>query len=282
MKDPLPISAIVVARNEARHLEACLSALVGQVDEILFVDLQSTDSSLEIARRFTPHTTVRQPCPIPEPVWLETTQKARNSWLLLVDPDEHYPPTLFDDIRQALAEHPQAAAFRLPWLFHFKGKPLRGTIWGSPRLAKMCLLHRQRCQMKPILHCFTNPLPGYETIILPRRDDNAIRHYWADSYCSLLHRHLARYAFCDARRLRSGGTRFGLGLLFAQPWRQFMHSLRDFDGWRMGLRGLLLSAIFGLHHVAVAIYILGYQLRGHATPTQNQTQPAEPAQRRAA
>ena len=44
------LSASLIVKNEERFLHACLSSLVGQVDEIIVVDTGSTDRSPDIAR----------------------------------------------------------------------------------------------------------------------------------------------------------------------------------------------------------------------------------------
>jgi GT2 family glycosyltransferase len=45
------VAAVVIGRNEAPRLRPCLSALIGRVAEIVYVDSGSTDGSPEIARQ---------------------------------------------------------------------------------------------------------------------------------------------------------------------------------------------------------------------------------------
>ncbi len=47
------ISLCMIVKNEEAHLAGCLSSVEGIVDEIVVVDTGSTDSTKEIARRFT-------------------------------------------------------------------------------------------------------------------------------------------------------------------------------------------------------------------------------------
>ena len=49
-KEEPRISAIVHTYNASKHLDKCLSALHG-FDEILIIDMESTDGTVEIARR---------------------------------------------------------------------------------------------------------------------------------------------------------------------------------------------------------------------------------------
>src|SRR5579863_2387393 len=47
----LPVSAIIPVRNEAKNLPRCLRALK-EVGEVLVIDSQSTDDTVEIARSY--------------------------------------------------------------------------------------------------------------------------------------------------------------------------------------------------------------------------------------
>ena len=46
------ISGVVLARNEAHQIVDCLRSLVPHVAEILLVDMESTDPTVELARPF--------------------------------------------------------------------------------------------------------------------------------------------------------------------------------------------------------------------------------------
>ena len=52
MADParLPISALVASGNEAKELRRCLATL-GFCDEIIVVDLESTDDTISVAEQ---------------------------------------------------------------------------------------------------------------------------------------------------------------------------------------------------------------------------------------
>lgn len=82
------ISAVLIVKNEAERLAACLEALREVADEIVVADTGSTDGTLDIARAFTPF------ChQIP---WNndfaaarnQATAFATNPWILTIDADE--------------------------------------------------------------------------------------------------------------------------------------------------------------------------------------------------
>ncbi|MEO1702424.1 MAG: glycosyltransferase [Pseudomonadota bacterium] len=82
------IAATMIVKDEASFLGACLQSLSEHVDEIVVVDTGSTDSTLEIARRFD--------CKISEVPWEGDFAAARNQafrhtnadWCLYIDADE--------------------------------------------------------------------------------------------------------------------------------------------------------------------------------------------------
>lgn len=82
------ISAVMIVRNEAARIEACLAALAGVVDEVVVVDTGSTDRTVELAAAYTDR--------IFHLAWPDDFAAARNAsiahargaWILVVDADE--------------------------------------------------------------------------------------------------------------------------------------------------------------------------------------------------
>lgn len=254
------ISATVIVRNEAHLLEGCLEGL-SWCDEIVVLDMQSRDGSAELARAMGAKVHSIEPCVIAEPARLLGAELATNDWLLLIDPDEHMPPGLARDIQQAIRAHPKAGAFKLPLWYYFKGQPLQGTVWGGRGKTKWALVHRRRVELLPQCNRLGRVLPGFDEVTLEARDDNTIRHYWSDSYCKLLYKHLVRYARLEAQKMHEDGQRWSWRLGVVEPWREFIKCFRHMDGWRMGVRGWVLSGIYGAYVVAycwiLALYGLG-------------------------
>ena len=92
------ISACIVCRDEGDRLDDCLAS-VSWADEILVLDLESTDDSADVARRrgarVIPHTAV----PIVEVVRNEIAAHARGDWILVLDPDERVSPLLARELQ---------------------------------------------------------------------------------------------------------------------------------------------------------------------------------------
>ena len=255
-----PVTAIVIYRNEKRHLERCLRAL-RWCNELIAVDMESSDGSREIAQDLADRVLSVPQCPIAEPTRVAAARLAKNDWVLLVDPDEVIPPTLSDDIRAALAANPNAGAFSLPMWFYFKSKRLTGTVWGTLTF-KQRLIHRKRCDLLPLCNRISQIKPGEQDVRIQHDGDNHMQHYWSDSYLDLLHKHFVRYSHTEAAAMVAQGKLFNLKLGFIAPFVELRRTLKDFDGWRIGFRGWALSGIYFGYVLASHWLTLYYQWKG--------------------
>lgn len=253
-----PVTAIVIFRDEKRHLRRCLEALQW-TDEIIAIDMASGDGSLDVARELADRVYHVDAFPIAEPTRVAAARLASHDWVLLVDPDEEIPARLAEDIRAAMRLRPDAGAFRLPMWFYFKGRRLTGTVWGT-LTHKRRLVHRRRCNLLPLCNRLNELAEGYEDVTIPHASDNHIRHYWSDSYLGLCARHLRRYCHLEAAAMVSRGERFSWRRGFVLPWVDLYKCLRHFDGWCLGPRGWILSAI-NLGYVTASQWLMiRYQL----------------------
>jgi hypothetical protein len=105
------VSALVVARNEAARLPACLASLA-PADEIVVVLDRSTDGSRNVASGALCRGGAAR---VLEGAW-EMEGERRNSgiaactgdWVFEVDADECVPPALWDAVRRVVAASPHA------------------------------------------------------------------------------------------------------------------------------------------------------------------------------
>ncbi|MFG3494389.1 glycosyltransferase [Streptomyces sp. NPDC047928] len=99
-----PITIAVLTRDEAEHIEACLTALVHDADRILLIDSQSTDDTVARARRVRPDVEV-----LTAP-WCDDFAHHRNlalqhiteGWVVFVDADEVLREQDAGSLRKAL------------------------------------------------------------------------------------------------------------------------------------------------------------------------------------
>jgi glycosyltransferase involved in cell wall biosynthesis len=114
------LTVTVVAWNEENRLRDCLES-VAWADEIVVVDAESTDKTVQLAREFTEKVWVR-----PWPGFARqknfAIEQASGEWILSLDADERVTPELCARIRRILAEGGPADGYRLP---------RRNIFWGA-------------------------------------------------------------------------------------------------------------------------------------------------------
>src|SRR3990167_620107 len=97
----IPISVVVITKNEEKNIRECLKSVAGWADEIIVVDYESTDKTREIAKEFTGKIFTRR-------MDVEGTHRnwayaqAKNKWVLSLDADEWVTEDLKKEIDRTL------------------------------------------------------------------------------------------------------------------------------------------------------------------------------------
>jgi glycosyltransferase involved in cell wall biosynthesis len=121
------LSVTVITRDEAAHLDACLES-VAWADEIVVVDAQSTDRTVEIAGKYTSRVFVR-PWPGFAAQKNFALDQATSAWVLSLDADERVLPELRDEIRQVLEADGPLDGYYVPRRNLFLGRFIRHGGW---------------------------------------------------------------------------------------------------------------------------------------------------------
>lgn len=253
----LPITAIVVGLNEGHLLERCLDA-ISFCDELIYVDLGSTDSSIEIAESSNARVVMHPKVPIGEYALASAQQWAANDWILFIDPDEVIDDSLVGlilDRFPALLKQPKVGAVAAPWQFYFKKQPLYGTPWGGLRY-KTFIAHRDRFQIAPVVHRGRFLRDGYDCENFD--GGGQIDHYWSDSWPKLVSKHW-RYLKLEGASRYLRGDRISLGGIIVSLPRTAAKTLKLLDS-RDGYRGLLLSGLWLVYSFGALCSLWVYSL----------------------
>lgn len=145
----LPISVIVPVRNEAKNLPRCLKSLKA-FGEIIIVDSQSTDGTVEIAEAYGAQVVqfhYRGGWP-KKRQWAVDTLPLAHEWILLLDADELLTPELVSEIRAAV-QNPDFDGYAIALRMWFLGRVLS---YGDASFWKLCLFRRGKgryeCRLK--------------------------------------------------------------------------------------------------------------------------------------
>ncbi len=125
------ISATLISYNEEAKIERALASLAGIVDEIVVVDSFSTDSTVEICRRYTDRVIQR--------AWTGyrdqkqfAVERATHDWILSVDADEVVSEDLRDELKRwRTGSGADAAGYRIRRRTFFLGRWIDHTSWAA-------------------------------------------------------------------------------------------------------------------------------------------------------
>lgn len=229
-----PVSVVMISNNAERRLAQALSSCV-DFDEVVLIDLGSTDKSRAIAGRFANVRWIERGFAGVGRHFQEATALARNSWILWLDSDEEILP----EMRRALAdlkpERGRVYSFRR--LNLFAGQPVRVCGWDDDRVLR--LFHREDTGFSDDrAHVYIRPDKVSEVATA-----FAFNHYSYDTVDDFMRK--ARW-FSDQFAAQYAGRRR------ASAWTAALHGLVAFlkfyllkGGWRGGHIGFLISVGHG-------------------------------------
>lgn len=248
------ISVCIVCRNEADRLEPALES-VSWADEVLLLDLSSTDGSSELGERYGARVITREPVPIVEMVRNELADQAAHDWVLVLDPDERVSPGLAAELR-AVAGREDVDAVVMPRMNCDLGYPPSDPLHRYEPQLRMYRRDRVRWPEVP------NALPRVPEDRLHRvsaRDEVVLVHDRSRNIPEVLERSL-RYAPLQAKSMIDAGVEFSargmVSALAGHVYKQFVRgrALRD------GVPGLLRAGLLvGFHFYVWAAF---WQLSG--------------------
>ncbi len=166
-------SAVIIARNEEKHLASCIQSILEITDDIVLVDSGSTDNTVSIAESLGIH--------IYEIGWNGYganknfgASKAKNNWIISIDGDEVISPALKDSILSLQPE--KGSVYLLNSLVNYAGTWIKHCGW-YPRY-KIRIYNREDCKWDAAkVHENLTPLTGNKQVKLK----GDLLHYSYDS-----------------------------------------------------------------------------------------------------
>ena len=123
------ISVVIITGNEENNIKDCLKSATW-ANEIIVVDSESTDKTVELAKEFTDKVYIHK--------WQGySAQKtlaigyAKNEWVVSLDADERITKALADEILNYDLENIKFDAFKMRRENYFLGKKINYCGWGN-------------------------------------------------------------------------------------------------------------------------------------------------------
>jgi glycosyltransferase involved in cell wall biosynthesis len=228
------LSVFVIALNEERNLERCLSS-VAWADEIVVVDSGSADKTPQIAARYgAVHSRAFTDYADQKNFAME---KTTGDWLLSIDADEEVTPQLKDEILAAAASG-AADAFRVRRSSFIFGRRFRFT--GTQDDKPIRLFRRGSARFEQPVHETLRVQGAVVELKTP------LNHYTYPSFGSYLER-FGRYTSMEAAYLKSKCYRPNLIDFLVKPLAMFLRLYFAKQGFRDGFQGFVFSALSGAY-----------------------------------
>lgn len=137
MSARIPITAIILTKNEVNNISACLQHLA-EVDDVVIVDSGSEDGTLERARTARPDVRVFRHEFVDfgeQRNWAIDSTAPRHQWILFVDADEYCDAALLEELQLFMANPGGAVGGYIAGRNYFLGRWLKhSTMFPSYQL----------------------------------------------------------------------------------------------------------------------------------------------------
>lgn len=233
------LSVIITAWNEEKNIARAISSAKPIAEEIIVVDTQSTDKTVEIAKKLGVRVFHHKNTGIVEPVRNFSISKAKGDWILLLDADEEIPASLASEIHKLTSQQiNRIDYFRIPRRNIIFNKWIQSEHWWPDYVYR--LFKKGAVTWDPAIHSlpFTRGT-GHD---LPADEHHALIHHNYSSIYQFIDR-MNRYTDHQLEQIISQGHNFSWSDLVTKPIEEFLSQYFARKGYQEGLHGLALSLL---------------------------------------
>jgi len=247
---------VVLTKNEATHIAACIESIKPWVDSVVVWDSGSSDETCRIAR-------IHGALPVMHPFdnYAAQRQAALDSldaeWILFLDADERMTPALGEELYALIendattgdASRRRLAGCWLPRRNFIAGKEMRGGGYFPDYQLRLLRRDAARYVLTREVHEIVD-VDGEEAYAR-----EPLLHFNYESWRQF-HKKQRFYANYEARILAGRGIRLRPHNFVLQPLREFRRRFFALRGYADGFQGLRLALYLAWYYGAVPYYYL--------------------------
>lgn len=241
------ISVVITSYNEAEKLNKCLESIKNFADEIIVLDLGSTDNTESICKKFNAKIFKHKLVPFVEFVRNVAISKASGDWILVLDPDEIIQKELKDKLKD-ITKQKGYIAVNIPRKNIFFGRWIKHTNWWPDYHVRF--FKKGKVEWTNKIHIY--PEVDGEILKLPADEDIAILHYGYGSIKQFIDRQ-NRYSEIEAEQRFKEGVRFSWINFFWWPTREFLVRFIKHMGFMDGFYGFALTFLMMVYKLEILI-----------------------------
>lgn len=227
------MSVVMMTRNEAHNIKACLESLQ-DFDEVIVVDNGSSDETCAIVELFPNARLLLSDWKGYGGTRQVGVDAATHDWIFWFDADERMTPELMRELQSALTHASPTTVLSIPRRNFFVGHEIRGCGWSSDRVSRVFNRKTTRFDDKAVHEGLT----AQEKLRIVQLQ-NVLLHYSYQSVRQFFRKNL-NYALLAADEHARVGRSVRSWQLFLRPLWEFFRTFFLKQGFRDGLRGLII------------------------------------------
>ncbi len=237
--DKIPLTVAVITKNEEANIADCLSSVRDWADEIVIVDDESTDQTVEIAKQYTDKIFHRK---------MDNEGRhrnwayaqAKNEWVLSLDADESVTQELKEEISKTLS-NTEFNSFSIPLRNYIGSYWVQHSGWypaGKLRLFMKSRFKYEEVGVHP--RVFVDGTTGHLTKDIVHKGYPDFEHFLAS---------LNRQTTLEAQKWIETNRHMSLGRAIWRTMDRFPRSFIRKKGYKDGFIGFMIGFFASLYQV---------------------------------
>lgn len=236
----MSITALIHTKNCGNTVEKALNS-VKWADEIVVVDMHSTDDTVTIAKKFTDNIFLFDDVGYVEPARNFGIQKAHGDWILILDADEEIPASLINKLKEITNE--SIDVWELPRKNILFGHWIKSAGWWPDYNVRF--FKKGHVDWPKAIHAQPNTHGLKDR--LPAKENLAIIHHNYPTVTEFISR-MNKYTSITVKENRSLPDSALIGF-----WREFQSRFIAQEGYKDGTPGLHASLLQSFYEAVVRI-----------------------------
>lgn len=258
------ISVVITTFNEENNLPRAVASVKGLADEIVVVDTESTDNTVQIAKKLGCRVFTHKYPGIVEPVRNFSIGKAKGDWILVLDADEEVSESLKKHILATVSD-PKGDYYRIPRQNLIFNKWIESSHWWPDYVYR--LFRKGFVVWDETIHSV--PATRGTGADFPPDLDHSLIHHHYDTVSQYVSR-LNRYTDHQLKVLLDQNTRFSWEHLISKPVQEFLTQFFARRGYKDGVHGLALSLLQAFSELVLYLKLWQYTGFPKSSPTPEQ------------
>lgn len=231
------ISVVINTINEEDNIADAIDSVDGLADEIVVVDMESDDKTVEIAKRMGAKVFSHKRTGYVEPARNYAIKKATGDWILILDADERVPEKL-SKLLKTYAEEEEKNYVAIPRKNIIFGKWIKHSRWFPDYNIRF--FKKGMVTWSHIIHSVPETRGNGGDV--EATEELALVHHHYTSISQYITR-MDRYTSHQAKDLIKDDYKFKWTDLIRKPSEEFFSRYFMSDGYKDGLHGMALSLL---------------------------------------